>query len=260
MLARRTSLRPGHVRHYLRDGEGFQRRHDQRRDGDDSDPSTGITRTVTSSDAGEFAAPGLYPGTYTIKVEAKGFKVLEASGFVLSAADKLSAGDLVLSVGAASDTVDVTADAGQVQLQSESGERSDLITNKQLNDVAMNGRNVLDYMKLIPGVTGLPDLHVSSNIGQLGNFSINGTRTNEHEYTIDGASNVDTGNNGGTHVTVNTDSIEELKVLTSNYQAEFGKAAGGQLAVTTKGGTNNWHGNVRFFHRHDDLNANEHLQ
>ncbi|HUO15396.1 MAG TPA: carboxypeptidase-like regulatory domain-containing protein, partial [Verrucomicrobiae bacterium] len=62
-----------------------------------SDPSTGITRTVTSSDAGEFAAPGLYPGTYTIKVEAKGFKALDASGFVLSAADKLSAGDLVLA-------------------------------------------------------------------------------------------------------------------------------------------------------------------
>jgi len=222
-----------------------------------TDPATGVTRVLTSSDAGDFAAPGLYPGTYKIKVEAPGFKVLEASGFVLSAADKLSAGDLVLAVGATSDTVDVTADAGQVQLQSESGERSDLITNKQLNDVAMNGRNVLDYMKLIPGVTGIPDLHVSSNIGQLGNFSINGTRTNEHEYTIDGASNVDTGNNGGTHVTVNTDAIEELKVLTSNYQAEFGKAAGGQLAVTTKGGTNQWHGNVRFFHRHDDLNANE---
>jgi hypothetical protein len=145
-------------------------------------------------------------------------------------------------------------------LQSNSGERSDLITGKQLNDVAMNGRNVLDYVKLIPGVVsqaGLPDLHVSSNIGQLGNFSVNGTRQNEHEYTIDGASNVDTGNNGGTHVTINTDAIEELKVLTSNYQAEFGKAAGGQLAVTTKSGTNQWHGNARFFHRHEQFNANE---
>ncbi|HVM91484.1 MAG TPA: carboxypeptidase regulatory-like domain-containing protein [Terriglobales bacterium] len=223
-------------------------------------PATGVTRVVTSSDAGDFAAPGLYPGTYTIRVEAPGFKKLEASGFVLSAADKLSAGDLVLAVGTTSDTVDVTADAGQVQLQAESGERSDLITSKQLNDVAMNGRNVLDYVKLIPGVSstyGLADFHGSTNIGQLGNFSINGTRTNEHEYTIDGASNVDTGNNGGTHVTINTDAIEELKILTSNYQAEFGKAAGGQLAVTTKSGTNQWHGNVRFFHRHEDLNANE---
>ena len=70
---------------------------------------------------------------------------------------------------------------------------------------------------------------------------------------------MDTGNNGGTHVTINTDAIEELKVLTSNYQAEFGKAAGGQLAVTTKSGTNQWHGNARFFHRHEGFNANEYF-
>src|SRR5581483_1045689 len=75
--------------------------------------------------------------------------------------------------------------------------------------------------------------------------------------TIDGASNVDTGNNGGTHVTFNPDAIQEVKVLTSNYQAEFGKAAGGQVAIVSKGGTNDWHGNARFFHRHESLNANE---
>jgi len=224
-----------------------------------ANPANGLTRTVITSGDGAFSAPGLYPGTYNITVEAKGFKKLETTGIALSAADKLNAGDFVLAIGATSDEVTVTADAGQIQLQANSGERSDLITTKQLNDVAMNGRNVLDYMKLIPGVTGIPDLHISSNIGQLGNFSINGTRTNEHEYTIDGASNVDTGNNGGTHVTLNTDAIEELKVLTSNYQAEFGKAAGGQLAVTTKSGTNQWHGNGRFFHRHEGLNANEYF-
>lgn len=224
-----------------------------------ANPANGITRTVTTSGDGAFVALGLYPGTYNITVEAKGFKKLETTGIVLSAADKLNAGDFVLAVGATSAEVTVTADAGQIQLQSNSGERSDLITAKQLNDVAMNGRNVLDYMKLIPGVSGIPDLHVSSNIGQLGNFSINGTRTNEHEYTIDGASNVDTGNNGGTHVTLNTDAIAEMKVLTSNYQAEFGKAAGGQLAVTTKSGTDQWHGNGRFFHRHEGLNANEYF-
>jgi hypothetical protein len=80
---------------------------------------------------------------------------------------------------------------------------------------------------------------------------------NQHEFTIDGASNVDTGNNGGTHVTINTDAIEEVKILTSNYQAEFGKAAGGQVAITTKSGSNQFHGNGRFFHRNEGLNANE---
>src|SRR5580658_1709621 len=223
-----------------------------------TDPSNGLTRTVTTSASGEFSAPGLYPGTYAIKVEAPGFKKLEASGFVLNAADKMSAGELVLAVGATADSVSVTADAGQVQLQADSGERSDVITGKQINDIALNGRNVLDYLKLIPGVSGTLDAH-QSGTGGLDAYNINGTRANEHEFTIDGASNVDTGNNGGTHVTINLDAIEEVKVLTSNYQAEFGKAAGGQIALTTKGGTNQWHGDGRFFHRNDGLNANEYF-
>jgi hypothetical protein len=223
-----------------------------------SDPSNGLTRTVTTSDSGGFSAPGLYPGTYTITIEAKGFKKMETTGIVLSAADKLNAGDFLLTVGTTSEEVTVSADAGQIQLQSNSGERSDLITSKQLNDVAMNGRNVLDYMKLIPGVVGTADLH-RSGTGHISDFNINGTRGNQHEFTIDGASNVDTGDNGGTHVTLNTDAIEEVKILTSNYQAEFGKAAGGQIAVTTKSGTNQWHGNARFFHRNEGLNANEYF-
>ncbi|MFZ0684017.1 MAG: carboxypeptidase regulatory-like domain-containing protein [Terriglobales bacterium] len=223
-----------------------------------SDPANGLTRTVTTSASGEFAAPGLYPGNYTITIEAKGFKKLESSGFVLSAADKLSAGELTIEVGAATDSVSVTADAGQVQLQADSGERSDVITGKQINDIALNGRNVLDYMKLIPGVSGTSDTHVSGT-GHLSDYNINGTRGNQHEFTIDGASNVDTGDNGGTHVTINLDAIEEVKVLTSNYQAEFGKAAGGQIALVTKGGTNQWHGDGRFFHRNDSLNANEYF-
>jgi len=219
-------------------------------------PTNGLTRTVTTSDSGEFVFPGLYPGTYTIKVESQGFSKMEKSGFVLSAAGKLDAGELTLSMGAATESVNVTADAGQVQLQSNSGERSDLISSKQLNDVAMNGRNALDYMKLIPGVTSSFNGAVSGT-GGADAFNINGTRANQHEFTIDGASNIDTGNNGGTHVTINTDAIEEMKILTSNYQAEFGKAAGGQIAITTKGGSNQFHGNARFFHRNEGMNAND---
>lgn len=221
-----------------------------------TNPANGLTRTVATTADGNFVAPNLLPGTYNITVEAKGFKKSETIGVVLSAADKLDVGDIGLTMGAATEQVSVTADAGQIQLQANSGERSDLITSKQLNDVALNGRNVLDYMKLIPGVSGTFDGH-ESGTGGIDAYNINGTRSNQHEFTIDGASNVDTGNNGGTHVTVNTDAIEEVKILTSNYQAEFGKAAGGQVAIVTKSGTNQWHGNGRFFHRNEGLNANE---
>jgi hypothetical protein len=220
-----------------------------------ANPANGITRTVTTGSDGAFVAPNLYPGTYNVAVEAKGFKKLETTGIVLSATDKLSVGDFVLAVGTTSDEVTVTADAGQIQLQTSSGERSDLITSKQLNDVAMNGSNVLDYMKLIPGVVSSFDGHASGT-GGLDSMNINGTRANQHEFTIDGASNVDTGNNGGTHVTVNTDAIEEVKILNSNYQAEFGKAAGGQIAIVTKGGTDQFHGDVSFIHRNEGMNAN----
>jgi hypothetical protein len=219
-------------------------------------PEVGAARIVTTSDSGDFVVPNMPPATYDISIEAKGFKKVEAHGIVLSATDKLNAGEFTLGVGASTESVTVTADAGQLQLQSNSGERSDVITSKQLNDVALNGRNVLDYLKLVPGVSGMVDGHASGT-GGIDSFNINGTRSNQHEFTIDGASNVDTGNNGGTHVTINPDAIEEVKILTSNYQAEFGKAAGGQVAITTKGGTNQWHGNGRFFHRNEGLNANE---
>ncbi len=219
-------------------------------------PDKGVSRTATTGESGDFVFANMPPGKYTIAVEFQGFKKLERSDIVLSVADHVNAGEFTLQMGTTSESVTVTADAGLIQLQSNSGERSDLVTNKQLEDVAMNGRNVLDYMKLVPGVISSFSGAVSGT-GGLDSMNINGTRANQHEFTIDGASNVDTGNNGGTHVTINPDAIEEVKVLTSNYQAEFGKAAGGQIAIVTKSGSNQWHGNARFFHRNEGLNANE---
>lgn len=218
----------------------------------------GVTRTVTTNDSGEFAITNLPNGNYTLTVEMQGFQTVNKEGVILAVGDRLNAGHIALPVNAAGGQVTVTADAGQLQLQSNSGERSDEITSRQLNDVALNGRNPLDYLKLVPGVSGMVDAHASGT-GGLDSFNINGTRANEHEYTIDGASNVDTGNNGGTHITINPDAVEEMKILTSNYQAEYGKAGGGQIALTTKSGTNEWHGNGRFFHRHEGLNANEYF-
>lgn len=216
----------------------------------------GLSRTATSSETGEFAFPGLPPATYTITVNATGFKTHVTTGVVVGATDRVSAGPQVLEIGGAQTTVSVSAEGAQIQIQSNSGERSDTITSKQLNDVALNGRMVLDYVKLVPGIISSFDGH-QSGTGGIDAFNINGTRANQHEFTIDGASNVDTGNNGGTHVTINTDAIQEVKILTSNYQAEYGKAAGGQVVVTTKSGTSQFHGDARFFHRNEGLNANE---
>ena len=216
----------------------------------------GVTRSVTSSQNGTFSLSNLPASTYTVTVQATGFETNSKSGVVLSSADNLNAGTFALKVGAETTTVSVEADTGELQIQANSGERSDLITGKQLNDIALNGRNVLDIVRVIPGVSGSGSFGASGT-GGLDTYSVNGSRTNQHDFTVDGASNVDTGNNGGTQVTVNTDAIAEVKVLTSNYQAAFGKAGGGSIVVTTRGGTNQIHGNVHFFHRNEGLNAND---
>jgi hypothetical protein len=214
----------------------------------------GFSRTTTTNATGDFFFPNVPPASYDVHVMAPGFQKLESSGWIVNVTDHLSTGTLTLKVGASDSEVTVTADAGQVQLQSGSGERSDLISGKQLNDIAMNGNNVLDYMKLVPGINSTFDGHQSAT-GGLDSMNINGTRANEHEFTLDGSSNVDTGNNGGTHVTINTDAIAEVKVLTSNFQAEFGKAAGGQIVLVSKGGTNQFHGGVHIFHRNEGMDA-----
>jgi signal transduction histidine kinase len=125
----------------------------------------------------------------------------------------------------------------RLMVDSEPGRGTRIAVETQLH---ANDFLVLDYMKLIPGVVSTYD-GSASGTGGINTFNINGTRANQHEFTIDGSSNVDTGDNGNTHVTINTDAIAEVKVLTSNYQAEFGKAGGGQVAVTTRSGSNQFH-------------------
>lgn len=219
-------------------------------------PLIGATRTVKSGSNGTFTIPNLPDGTYNIKITATGFQTSEKSGVILAAPQNLNAGNFSLVVGSEAQTITVAADSATLQLQTDSGERSDIVTNKQLNDVALNGRNVLDILRIIPGVSGSGAFAVSQT-GGLNTLSINGTRTNEHDFTIDGSSNVDSGDNGGTQVTINPDAIAEVQVLTSNFQAQFGKAGGGSIVVTTRGGTNDFHGNVHFFHRNEGMNAND---
>jgi len=224
-----------------------------------TNPENSVSQQAMTEEDGVFVAPQLPPGTYTISVEKAGFKKLEKKEVILSAADRLSAGTFVLEVGAVTETVSIVADAGQLSVQSESGERSDLITGEQINNLALNGRDLLDLMKIIPGVVSDNFNGQISGPGGLADFNINGTRGNQHELTVDGASNVDTGSNGTRHVTINPDAVSQVKVLTSNYQAEFGKAGGGLIQFVTKSGTKQFHGGARFFHRHEGFNANNYF-
>jgi hypothetical protein len=220
--------------------------------------ATNLKRTVTSNSEGGFVVAQLPPGNYTVTVEKSGFKQLEKSGVVLSAIEHLNAGDFTLEIGNVKEVITVTAEASQLQIQSETGERSGVVTSSQLKDLALNGRNALDFMKTLPGVAvgNVAFGQTATSTSNLGAFNVNGTRSNQKELTIDGSSDVDTGNNVDTHASLNPDAIAEIKVLTSNYQAEYGRAAGGFIAIVTKSGSNDFHGAGRYFRRHDSLNAN----
>lgn len=219
-------------------------------------PANNVTQTATTNEDGVFVYPQVQPGTYTITVEKEGFKRVEKSDVVLSTGDRLNAGDFVLEVGGVGETVTVVADAGQLQIKTESGERSDLITNRQIKDLAINGRNILDLTRTVPGVINVSQNATSTVTNAAGTMNINGARSNMNEVQVDGATNINTGNNSGLLVTVNPDAVAEAKVLTSNYQAEYGRVGGGFIQLTTKSGTNEFHGTVRYFRRHDSLNAN----
>jgi len=217
-----------------------------------------FTRTAKTNSEGVFVVAQLPPGRYSISVEKPGFKKLEKTDITLSAIEQVNAGEFQLQVGEITDVITVEADAARIQIQSETGERSGVVTGGQLRDLALNGRNYHDFLKTLPGVlTGNVNAgQVSSSVGSLGSFSVNGTRTNQKELTVDGSSNIDTGNNFDTHASLNPDAIAEVKVLTSNFQAEYGRAGGAFIAVVSKSGSKEFHGGGRYFHRHEGLNAN----
>src|SRR5262245_45149707 len=115
-------------------------------------PNNSVSRTATTDADGIFIAPQLPPGAYTISVEKQGFKKVEKGAVILSTSDKLNAGDFTLEVGQVTEAVQIQADAGQLQIKTESGERSDLVTNRQVRNLALNGLKILDLTKTIPGV------------------------------------------------------------------------------------------------------------
>ena len=226
-----------------------------------SDPVHGLTLTATSSPVGDFIFPLVPPGTYVLNVGMSGFKKTEKSNVVVPVATKVSVGDVVLEVGELTETVTVAADAAQLEIQAESGERSDVVTNRRASEIGLNGQNIVDMMKFIPGinVSALVANAASTVTNITGSFQVNGTRSLEHEYTLDGITNLNLGNNTGALVSINPDAVEEVKVLTSNYQAEYGRSGGGVIALTTRGGTNEYHGGGSYFRRHDSMNANSYF-
>jgi hypothetical protein len=216
-----------------------------------SDESKAFTQTATTNSDGRFVFSILPPGTYRLTIEAKGFKKNERTGLLLVANDRLTLGELILEVGAANETVTITAEAAL--LQAESAERSYAVQGEIVRHIAVNGRGFTPLASITPGVVFHGVNNGSSDA--ITNISANGMRMNSNNLSLDGVTIVDTGNNG-TLLSLNLDAIAEFKVLTSNYQAEYGRAAGAQISAVTRSGTRDFHGSFYGFRRHDGMNAN----
>ncbi|MEO8362287.1 MAG: carboxypeptidase regulatory-like domain-containing protein, partial [Vicinamibacteria bacterium] len=215
-------------------------------------PVTGTVLTAAVSKGGEFVFASVPPATYTLLVKADGFKPAERTKVVVNAADKLSLGTITIELGGLAETVSVSADVAL--LQTQSAERSFAVTGDSMQKIAVNGRGFFNMAFLAPGVVANG---VSNTAGvESQNMSANGQRPSTNNVTLDGVTDVDTGNNGGPMVAVSVDSVQEVKILTSNYQAEYGRSVGAQVMAVTKSGTRDFHGSLYGYRRSSDLNAN----
>jgi hypothetical protein len=197
---------------------------------------------VVSSPTGDFVFPNVPPDTYTIEVVMPSFKTLKQSGLAVSPGQRLSIPALVIEVGGTSEIVDVKGEAPMIQ--AGSGERSFTIETDSVQNLPIAGRAFTSLASLAPGVTG------TSRIGD--RASTGGGDTN---VMMDGVSTMDTGSNRAI-IDLNVESIAEVKVLVSNYQAEYGRSSGLQVTAVTKSGTNRYRGSVYDVERNSDWNSN----
>jgi Carboxypeptidase regulatory-like domain/TonB-dependent Receptor Plug Domain len=208
---------------------------------------------ATTDTVGTFVLPQLLPADYSVTVEKEGFKTYIKSGVVLNVGSFHSLGTITLELGAITQTVEVAAQ-GQ-QLQTESAERSDTIVGTQIQNIEVNGRTPLSLLRVVPGVFFNMDTSRVKN--RLESTYINGSRQNSLNVTLNGTSITGTGDNTKLMATVSLDSVQEFKVLTSNYDAQYGKAAGGTIIMVTKSGGQDFHGSGYWYYRDKGMNAND---
>lgn len=219
-----------------------------------SDSQKGISLKTSSNSDGSYLIAGLPTGTFNLAVTAKGFKKFEATNIILQVAQKARV-DAVMELGQV--TSEVTVQGSEVaQVETQSSEMSGVVTGKEISQIVLNGRNFTQLVTLQPGVSNQTGQD-EGTVGVAGSvaMSVNGGRTEYNNWEIDGGDNMDNGSNGTLNVYPNIDSIAEVRVLTSNYGAQYGRNASGTIETVTKSGTKAFHGDLFEFLRNDDFNA-----
>jgi hypothetical protein len=225
-----------------------------------TEEKTGASRTVTANDDGFYNIPSLPAGIYTISTSPAGFKKTVATGVDLHVNENKTV-NLDLQVGQVTETVTVTSDAAPVEVRS--GEVSSLISEKQVTELPLNGRNYAQLALMVPGVSPVTQAGAGGAFATRGtglnagvDMSVNGNQSNANLWTVDGVNNMDVGSNRTLLVFPSVDAIQEFRVERNSFSAEFGQAQGAVVNLITKGGSNEFHGSFFEFYRHDSLNAN----
>ena len=213
---------------------------------------TALTREAVTGPDGAFQFPDLLAGTFDLTVTMQGFKTYEQKGIALASTDRLRLRAIALAIGGLTETVTVQAEA--VQVQTSNGARSSLITRDNLEDIALKGRDFAGMLKLLPGVIDTRNRE-APGWEAMNNLSING-RTS-FNYSYDGVTNKDTGQNAGNFASPGLDSIAEVRVQSSNFQAEYGRSSGATITVITRSGSKDFHGSAAFYKRDEKWNGNE---
>jgi hypothetical protein len=215
--------------------------------------ATQISRPITADDKGYYVATDLPVGTYTITVEKDKFKTVKNTGNALVAGGHLTV-NVKLELGAIAETVEVIATGETINLTS--AEISRTVDTKELLSRALNERNYVQLITLVPGAVLTAFDQTSFTTGQsIAPANINGLRTDGNLLTVDGGYNLDSGSNGTQLNNIGIDFIQEVNLQTSNYSAEYGRSSGSSINVVTRGGGNQFHGGLFEYARNNIFDA-----
>src|SRR5579872_2800528 len=179
-----------------------------------TDNNTRSVRSTTSESSGVFRFLDLEPSTYSLSVQAPGFKALSEVAIVVAAQETRDLGKLVLQVGSVNESVTVMAEATPIQLASS--EKSSGIDANQLENITLKGRDLFGFISMVPGVIDTTAARDVTTPNAIGGIYINGNESSKINFTVDGITDLDTGSNSTVHFEPNMDAIQELKVLTTN--------------------------------------------
>ena len=214
-----------------------------------TEKNTGSVRTITTNPSGYYSLTNLAPGIYKLAVAKEGFKGLVIDDNQLTVAQALVVNPQ-LPVGSLQETIEVNG-ATAAPIETETSQLSSLVDSRTMNDLPLLTRNAYELVLLSPGV-------IQPNNGSNG-FSVNGSRDRNNNFLLDGVDNNDTSVPGGGSgvLGINPDSAQEFRVITNNFNPEFGRNTGAIIDVVTRGGTNAFHGDAYWFGRYNALGARD---